>query len=120
MKTKWNCDVRCWIAYALLGLLLLGLFAAGNPPGNGMNLVFWIYGFPSTALLLPVASLFWTLDGPAELFATAAIAVVVNGALLYFVLHVVRDALQPDPPEILQPVRVKASRGLVRGLPVTK
>lgn len=86
----------CWIVYAVPCLFLLGWYATGHEPGSNLSLLVWIYGFPSTALLLPVASLIWELNPSAEFVVTTLIAMVANGATWAFILRLVRENSVPE------------------------
>jgi len=103
MKT-WKCGVWCWLAYALPCLVLLTWFATGHRVPEDLRLLVWLYGFPSTALLLPVLSLMWSLNGTTEFVVTTLIAGVMNGATLVYILRLVRNSLKESAEPAVQAV----------------
>jgi hypothetical protein len=98
MKLARHCFAWCWALYALPCLVLLIVSAAGHSFSENARLLVWIYGFPSTALWLPVLALLGTFP-VSDFTLTCLVAGAANGALLCTVGCVVRNAMKPDPDE---------------------
>jgi hypothetical protein len=98
MTPKSTCGIWCWGIYALPCLGLLGWIASGHSVGPNIGLVAWMYGFPSTALLLPLVLPFWHGAGGSEAMLTCWIAGVANGGLVGGVVYLVRTAAVRTEP----------------------
>jgi len=87
----------CWMIYALPPLALVLWAETGHLDHVSARMMLWLYGFPSTALVLPVVSLFRIYDGLADLLLVSFVTVLINGAVLALVVHLVREAMKPEP-----------------------
>ncbi|MDB6169165.1 MAG: hypothetical protein JWM88_2029 [Verrucomicrobia bacterium] len=95
MKKAGSCAAWCWVVYPTPCLVLLLGSLAGYMPGERLRLFAWIYGFPSTGLLLPPLSLVNdTL--PNDFNCTCVVAGLCNGGILFLVASLVRGAMKPD------------------------
>jgi hypothetical protein len=93
MKRPHNPATWCWILYAVPCAAFLGWTLAGHPPTDRLELAMWIYGFPSTALVLPLLSLVGRASATGPI-AVCLVAGICNGGLLCLVTSLVRNAMR--------------------------